>query len=184
MSSSWTSSSLTFPAPGSTSPCPPTALKRKSSPSACRSTAPRCAASRPLTSRTCCWSPTPTRPSWTRSPRSPTLSIIADVEDPITREKYPRDPRNIAKKAEAYLQSTGIADVAYFGPEAEFYVFNDVRYGADRQLRLLRHRLRRGRLELGPRREAQPRLQDAHQGRLLPRAARRTPWPTCAPRWC
>ena len=58
-----------------------------------------------------------------------TLSIIADVEDPITREKYPRDPRNIAKKAEAYLQSTGIADVAYFGPEAEFYVFNDIRYG-------------------------------------------------------
>ena len=57
-----------------------------------------------------------------------TLSIIADVEDPITREKYPRDPRQIAKKAEAYLQSTGIADVAYFGPEAEFYVFNDIRY--------------------------------------------------------
>ena len=47
-----------------------------------------------------------------------TLSIIADVEDPITREKYPRDPRNIAKKAEAYLQSTGIADVAYFRPRS------------------------------------------------------------------
>ena len=41
----------------------------------------------------------------------------------------PATRRNIAKKAEAYLQSTGIADVAYFGPEAEFYVFNDIRYG-------------------------------------------------------
>lgn len=58
-----------------------------------------------------------------------TLSIIADVEDPITRQKYPRDPRNIAKKAEAYLFSTGIADAVYLGPEAEFYVFNDIRYG-------------------------------------------------------
>ena len=58
----------------------------------------------------------------------PTVSIIADVEDPITREKYPRDPRNIAKAAEAYLYATGIADVVYLGPEAEFYIFNDVRY--------------------------------------------------------
>jgi glutamine synthetase len=58
-----------------------------------------------------------------------TLSIIGDVEDPLTREKYPRDPRNIAKKAESYMKSTGIADEAFFGPEAEFYVFNDIRYG-------------------------------------------------------
>ncbi len=58
-----------------------------------------------------------------------TVSIIADVQDPITRQQYPRDPRSITKKAEAYMQSTGIADTAYFGPEAEFYVFNDIRYG-------------------------------------------------------
>jgi glutamine synthetase len=57
-----------------------------------------------------------------------TLNIICDVEDPITRERYSRDPRNVAKKAENYLKSQGIADVCYFGPEAEFYVFNDVRY--------------------------------------------------------
>ncbi len=57
-----------------------------------------------------------------------TLSIVADVEDIVTGEKFTRDPRNVAKKAEAYLQSSGIADTAYFGPEAEFYVFNDVRY--------------------------------------------------------
>lgn len=58
----------------------------------------------------------------------PTLVIIADVHDPFTKEAYPRDPRNVAKKAEAFLQSEGIADVAYFGPEAEFYVFNEIRY--------------------------------------------------------
>ena len=58
----------------------------------------------------------------------PTLNIICDVEDPITRERYSRDPRNVAKKAEQYLKSTGLADVAYFGPEAEFYVLNDVRF--------------------------------------------------------
>jgi glutamine synthetase len=57
-----------------------------------------------------------------------TLSIIGDVEDPITRAKYPRDPRNIAKAAEAYVASSGVADTIYFGPEAEFYIFNDVRY--------------------------------------------------------
>lgn len=57
-----------------------------------------------------------------------TLNLICDIEDPITRERYSRDPRNVAKKAEAYLQSQGIADVAYFGPEAEFYIFSDVRY--------------------------------------------------------
>src|SRR5689334_11700512 len=57
-----------------------------------------------------------------------TLNILCDVEDPITRERYSRDPRNAAKYAEASLKSQGIADVAYFGPEAEFYVLNDVRY--------------------------------------------------------
>jgi len=57
-----------------------------------------------------------------------TLVLICDIIDPITREVYNRDPRQIAKKAEAYLKSTGIADTAFFGPEAEFYVFNDIRY--------------------------------------------------------
>jgi len=57
-----------------------------------------------------------------------TLSILADVEDIVSGEKFTRDPRNVAKKAEIYLHSTGIADTAYFGPEAEFYIFNDVRF--------------------------------------------------------
>jgi glutamine synthetase len=59
---------------------------------------------------------------------APTLSLICNIVDPITKEKYTRDPRNIAQKAEAYLKSTGIADTAYFGPEAEFFIFDDIRY--------------------------------------------------------
>ena len=59
---------------------------------------------------------------------APTLAIICDIEDPITREAYSRDPRNIAKKALAYLKRTGIADTAYFGPELEFFILDDVRY--------------------------------------------------------
>ncbi len=58
----------------------------------------------------------------------PTLSLICNIVDPITKENYSRDPRNIARKAEAYLKSTGIGDTAYFGPEAEFFIFDDVRF--------------------------------------------------------
>jgi len=58
----------------------------------------------------------------------PTLSLICNVIDPITREHYSRDPRFIAQKAEQYLKSTKIADTVYFGPEAEFFVFDDIRY--------------------------------------------------------
>jgi len=57
-----------------------------------------------------------------------TLVLVGNVVDPITMEPYSRDPRNIARKAEAYLKSTGIGDTAYFGPEAEFFIFDDVRY--------------------------------------------------------
>jgi glutamine synthetase len=60
----------------------------------------------------------------------PTLAIICDIADPLTREAYTRDPRNVARKAEAYLKQTGIGDTAVFGPEAEFFVFSDVRYTA------------------------------------------------------
>ena len=58
----------------------------------------------------------------------PTMSMICNVEDPITRQPYTRDPRHIARKAETYLQGSGLADLSYWGPEAEFYVFDDVRY--------------------------------------------------------
>ena len=59
----------------------------------------------------------------------PTLDIVCDVYDPITRQAYSRDPRGVAKKAEAYLQKTGIADASFFGPEPEFFLFDSVRYG-------------------------------------------------------
>ncbi|MGC2423294.1 MAG: type I glutamate--ammonia ligase [Nitrospirota bacterium] len=58
----------------------------------------------------------------------PTISLICNVVDPITKEKYTRDPRYIAQKAENYLKSTKIADTAYFGPEAEFFIFDDVMF--------------------------------------------------------
>ena len=58
----------------------------------------------------------------------PTLNIICNIVDPITHEDYSRDPRNVARKAVAYLQSTGLADTAYFGPEAEFFIFDDIRF--------------------------------------------------------
>src|SRR3954447_23526857 len=57
-----------------------------------------------------------------------TLVITCFIHDPFTREAYSRDPRYIAKKAEEYLVSTGIGDTAYFGPEAEFYIFDSIRY--------------------------------------------------------
>jgi len=60
--------------------------------------------------------------------RVPTLSLICNIVDPITKELYTRDPRAIAQKAEAYLKQTGIAETAYFGPEAEFFIFDDIRY--------------------------------------------------------
>jgi glutamine synthetase len=60
-----------------------------------------------------------------------TVSLICDVYDPLTKEKYERCPRNIAQKAEAYLKSTGIADTAFFGPEAEFFIFDDIRYNTN-----------------------------------------------------
>jgi len=58
----------------------------------------------------------------------PTLSLTCDIVDAITHVPYPKDPRTIAAKAEAYLKSTGIGDTAYFGPEPEFFVFDEVRY--------------------------------------------------------
>jgi glutamine synthetase len=60
--------------------------------------------------------------------RIPTLYLVCNVVDPLTRESYSRDPRYIAQKAEAHLAATGIADISYWGPEAEFYIFNSLRF--------------------------------------------------------
>jgi glutamine synthetase len=58
----------------------------------------------------------------------PTLAMICNIQDPITNEDYSRDPRNVARKAASYLKSTGIGDTAYYGPELEFFIFDEVRY--------------------------------------------------------
>src|SRR5216117_1768501 len=58
----------------------------------------------------------------------PTLSLTCNIRDPLTLEPFSRDPRYVAQKAEKYLISTGMGDVSYWGPEAEFYIFNDIRF--------------------------------------------------------
>ena len=63
---------------------------------------------------------------------APTLTLICNIADPTTREPYTRDPRNIAQKADAYLKSSGVGDTAYIGPEAEFFIFDDIRFESTR----------------------------------------------------
>jgi glutamine synthetase len=60
--------------------------------------------------------------------KEPTLVMLCDIQDPLTREDYTRDPRNIARKATKYLQGTKIADIAFMGPELEFFIFDSMRY--------------------------------------------------------
>jgi len=60
--------------------------------------------------------------------KDPTVSVIANIVDPITKEDYTRDPRHVARKGVAYLKKTGIADTCYIGPEPEFFIFDEVRY--------------------------------------------------------
>ena len=58
----------------------------------------------------------------------PTISVIANVVDPVTRQDFSRDPRHVARKAEAHLRESGVADICYIGPEPEFFIFDEVRY--------------------------------------------------------
>ncbi len=60
--------------------------------------------------------------------KEPTVSVIADIVDPVTREDYTRDPRHVARKATEYLKKSGVADTCYIGPEPEFFIFDEVRY--------------------------------------------------------
>ena len=63
----------------------------------------------------------------------PTLSVVCDIYDPISQKPYGRDPRYIARKAEDYLKSSGIADTSYWGPELEFFIFDDIRFDSSQQ---------------------------------------------------
>ena len=79
-----------------------------------------------------------------------TLVMYGDVKDPITKQRYERDPRWIAQKAELYLKNSGVADTSYFGAEAEFFIFDNISFDQNQHSGYLLHR-RRGRpLELGP----------------------------------
>ena len=86
--------------------------------------------------------------------RSPRCAMICNIQDPITREDYTRDPRNVARKAVNYLKSTGIADTCFIGPEAEFFIFDDVRFDQNAARGLLPPRQHRRRVEPRPRRRA------------------------------
>ena len=63
-----------------------------------------------------------------RIPAQSTLAMVCSVIDPMTRDRYSRDPRNVAKKAEEYLRTTGFADTSFWGPELEFFIFDEVRF--------------------------------------------------------
>jgi glutamine synthetase len=113
--------------------------------------------------------------------RDKTLIVNFFVHDPLTGEAYSRDPRNIARKAQEYLKSTGIADTAFFAPEAEFYVFDDVRFETQAERELLPHRLRRRRLEHRPGRGGrQPRVTRSGTRAVTSPPRRSTTSPTCA----
>ena len=104
------------------------------------------------------------------------LIIFCDVHEPLTGQPYARDPRSIAKKAEQYLISTGIGDTAYFGPEAEFFMFDDVRYSSTMNGAMYAIDSEEGPYvsdKKYPRRQYRP--PPADQGRLFPGAAGRRP---------
>ena len=109
-----------------------------------------------------------------------TLCINFFVHDPLTKEPYSRDPRNIARKAENYLASTGIGDTAFFAPEAEFYVFDDVRFETKQNtgyysIDSVAGAWNTGRVEDGINPRSRRRLRSRHRRRpryMLPRRAR------------
>ena len=115
----------------------------------------------------------------------PTMYVVCDIYDPITRERYDRDPRGVAQRAEAYLKSTGIGDTAYMGPEPEFFVFDNVRYDITNDAQLPRGRFR-------SRASGTPARDEGHGNlgyKIRPKAgyypgaaARHAAW-TSAPRW-
>ena len=91
----------------------------------------RSPAGRASTSPTWCCCPIPTTAFLDPFTADPTLVLTCDILDPATMQAYSRDPRGIAKRAEAFLKSSGIAEQAFFGPEPEFFIFDSVRYAND-----------------------------------------------------
>ena len=113
-----------------------------------------------------------------------TLVLICDIRDPVTKEYYSRDPRGVARKAEEFLNTTGIGDTRLLRPRGRVLRVRRRPLRPEHQLRQLPHRFGRGPLEHGPGRGPQPRPQDPPQGGLLPGAALGHAAWTSAPRWC
>ena len=107
----------------------------------------------------------------------PTLCLIGNAVDPITKEGYAFDPRSVAQRAESYLKFTGLADTAYFGPEAEFFVFDSVKFHNEQHSAGYAIDSDEGTLEQRPRRERvcriESRLSHSSEGRLRARSADR-----------
>ena len=113
----------------------------------------------------------------------PTVILTCDVVEPGDGKPYERDPRSLAKRAEAYMKASGLGDAAYFGPEPEFFVFDNVRWNVDMSGSFLQDRIRGSGLEHGQGiRARQLRLPAFRQGRLLCRRRRSTRSRTCARR--
>ena len=112
----------------------------------------------------------------------PTVSVIANIVDPITRQEFTRDPRHVARKAEEYLKQSGIADTCFIGPEPEFFIFDEVRYEQNQHAATTRSTRSKAR---GTRRASRSRTlatSRASREATFP-SARPTPTTTCAARW-
>ncbi len=107
---------------------------------------------------------------------APTLVMICDVQDPPTRKPYPRDVRNLAHRAEEYLQKSGIADQAFFGAEAEFFILDNVRFDSRENYSYYYVDSDEGRWNSGREMPGQPNLgfPSPLQGRLFPCSSHRS----------
>ncbi len=105
----------------------------------------------------------------------PTLSMICNVKDPLTQVPYSRDPRNVGQKAERYLSVCGIADQVFFGPEPEFYIFDDVRFEQTYNTGFYRVDSKEGFWNTARDEGPESRIQAPVQGRLLSGAAHGQP---------
>ncbi len=103
----------------------------------------------------------------------PTLSLTCTIAETGTKEAYNRDPRGIAQRGEKYLQSTGLADAAVFGPEAEFFIFDNVQFDTKSNGTFYSVDSEEAIWNTGREEHAQPGLQNPAQGGLLPGGAQR-----------
>ena len=114
--------------------------------------------------------------------RDKTLVLICNIHDPLTKEEYTRNPRNVARKAVNYMRNTGLADAALFGPGAGVLRLRRRPLRPDPALRLLFPRQCRGRLEHRPRRGSEPRPQAAHTAKAISPAHPPTLCTICVPK--